>query len=117
MIAETTKAWCAGIVDGEGYIGKQRPVVRIDNTDVRILQKLVDRYDGTIYLNQRKGRPKAKPCWYWRLCGQKCIIFLTEIEPYLVSKRAKAQKWISGQNKGHAAFFVAQRKDNYARLD
>lgn len=94
MIAETAKAWSAGIVDGEGHIGKQRPLVRVDNTDERILQKLVDYFGGTIRLNRRNNRPRAKPCWYWRLYGQKCIYVLSEIEPYLVSKRAKALKWI-----------------------
>ncbi len=104
MATETINAWAAGIVDGEGYITRRKhkrgtktqPYVRVDNTDKRILQKLQENYEGSILFNIRKNRPNSKPCWYWHLCNKKCIRFLSEVEPYLVSKREKAQKTIIG---------------------
>jgi len=104
MATETINAWAAGIVDGEGYIkrrknrkgSKTQPYVRVDNTDLRILQKLAKNYEGSILFNIRKNRPNSKPCWYWHLCNRKCIRFLLEIESYLVSKREIAQKTIIG---------------------
>ena len=97
-------AWAAGIIDGEGYVTKGKdkrrnttqPIVRVDNTDIRILQKLVDNFGGTILFAKRRNRPNSKPCWYWRLYNRKCIAFLREIEPYLVSRKEKAQEIISG---------------------
>ncbi len=102
MATEIINAWAAGIVDGEGYVTRRKhkrgtktqPYVRVDNTDLRILRKLADNYEGSILFNIRKNRPNSKPCWYWHLCNQKCIRFLLEIEPYLVSKRDKAKEVI-----------------------
>lgn len=104
MATKTINAWAAGIVDGEGYVTRRKnrkcnrtqPYVRVDNTDLRILHKLAENYKGSVLLNARKNRPNNKPCWYWHLCNRKCIKFLLEIEPYLVSKKEKAQKTING---------------------
>ncbi len=105
MVDETVKAWAAGIVDGEGYVtrrkntrgSKTQPFVRVENTDKRILDNLAKHYGGSIRLAKRKNRPNSKPCFYWQLCNKKCISFLAEIEPYLVSRKERAQNIIFGQ--------------------
>ena len=100
MADKLVNAWSAGIVDGEGYVTRRKhtrgcktqPFVRVENTDKRILCKLAEYYGGKVSLAVRKDRPNNKPCWYWQLCNQKCIRFLSEIKPYLVSKREKVDK-------------------------
>jgi len=87
MIAKEVRAWAAGIIDGEGYIGKRTRTVRVDNTDMKILQNLAKYFGGNIFLNRRSNRPNSKPCWYWRLYGDNCIRFLKEISPYVISKK------------------------------
>jgi len=91
-----TKGWTAGILDGEGYIAitDNRAVVRVDNTDIRILQKLAQNWGGKIYENRRNFRPNSKKIWFWIITGWKAIPFLIEIEPYLVSKSERARKAI-----------------------
>ncbi len=65
-------------------------MVRVDNTDIRILDELRNNFHGAIYPNFRKDRPKAKPCWFWIVTGEKAISFLSQIYPYLISKREQA---------------------------
>jgi len=93
---ETNKAWAAGIVDGEGHVKverykRSRGIVRVDNTDMRILEKLKDCFGGNIYPNFRKDRPKSKPCWFWIVTGKQVVPVLEGILPYLISKKEKAE--------------------------
>ena len=105
MATETTNAWAAGIVDGEGYITRRKhkrgtktqPFVRVYNTDIRMLHKLAENYEGSVLLDKRKNRPNCKPCWHWQLCDKKCIKFLLEIKPYLVIKAEKAKEVLDMQ--------------------
>ncbi len=93
MAPTIKKAWAAGILDGEGYIAKEknrnttRTTVRVDNTNRLMLEELSKYFGGNIYLNKRKNRPKSKPCWYWRLTCKKAEGFLKEVLPYLVVKK------------------------------
>ncbi len=104
MANEVTKAWAAGIFDGEGYVTRRKhtrgcktqPFARVENTDRRILDALAKHYGGTVRLAVRKNRPNNKPCFYWQLCNKKCTFFLTEIEPYLISKKERVNKIITG---------------------
>jgi len=104
MEPKEVRAWCAGIIDGEGYVTRRKhtrgcktqPFVRVENTNKEILCKLAEYYGGKISLAIRKDRPSHKPCWYWQLCNRKCIHFLSEIEPYLVGKKEKVNKVIIG---------------------
>ncbi len=104
MINEVTKVKALGIFDGEVYfkrrklpIGcKAQPCARVAITDTRILEALAKHYGGTVRLAVRKNRPNNKPCFYWQLCNKKCTFFLTEIEPYLISKKERVNKIITG---------------------
>ena len=98
MAKETIKAWAAGIIDGEGYIAREKRsknstqiVVKVDNTDEKMLQVLALKFGGNVYLTKaRKDRPHCKPLFYWRLVSKKAAIFLEAIMPYLVTKKDKA---------------------------
>lgn len=105
MATETTKAWSAGIVDGEGWLGwkknghgnKKNPAVEVHNTDEVMCRVLYEQWGGWFhYVGKRKDRPNSKPIWIWRTSGKKCISFLTEIEPYLVTKKTRARELLNG---------------------
>jgi hypothetical protein len=93
---ETIKAWAAGIIDGEGHVKverykQSRGIVRVDNTDMRILKKLEDYFGGKIYPNRRKNRPNSKMCWFWIIYGRQVVPFLEGISPYLIGKKDQAE--------------------------
>jgi hypothetical protein len=101
MIPLKTRAWSAGIIDGEGSIGWQKnghgngrcPIVQVSNTDGKICKILYNHWGGKLYFRRtRKDRPRNKPIWQWRIMVRKCCIFLKDIEKYLISKREKAKE-------------------------
>jgi len=100
MAKETIKAWAAGIIDGEGYIAREKRrknatqvVVKVENTDEKMLQVLAENFGGTVYLMKpRRDRPNSKPLFYWRLVSKKAAIFLETVKLYLVTKREKAEE-------------------------
>ncbi len=103
MASRTTRAWAAGIVDGEGWIGlenrkgrrKKTPVVAVSNTIMDILTGLSENFGGKIHIDRRPSRPNAKTCWVWRLRGAKCVIFLKTIKIFLRGKKSKANNVIN----------------------
>ncbi|KKK99146.1 hypothetical protein LCGC14_2635670 [marine sediment metagenome] len=102
MVKRTTRAWAAGIVDGEGWIGLEKkkgrkrklPVLEVANTNKDILDELHKNFGGNIYLCKRPSRPNANTCWLWRLRGKKCVLFLKEIKYWLIGKKNKANEII-----------------------
>ena len=98
-VKKTIKAWTAGIIDGEGYVGlvnrkgrkKKQPTVDVFNTNMLILNRLKENFGGYLYLNKRPSRPNSKPCWQWTLKGRKCVVFLNKIKPFLCGKLDKAE--------------------------
>jgi hypothetical protein len=100
------KGWTAGIIDGEGCLGiyrfskySKRPIIQVGNTDIRILEELRKNWGGIIYEVTRKDRPTHKRIWTWRLYGEPLFKFLIRIEPYLISKKEKANELIKFYNK------------------
>ncbi len=94
MVPIHKKAWAAGIVDGEGNIARRKAsknttciMVRVDNTNRKMLEELSRYFGGNIYINNRKNKPNSKPCFYWRLVCRKAEYFLRQILPYLVAKQ------------------------------
>lgn len=105
-------AWCAGIVDGEGYISvttqtervskacggyPRRPnwrlEVGVNNTDLRMLRKLQDCFGGNkIQLcSNRNLKPGYKKLYSWKSHGQAARPFLEAILPYLICKKEQAE--------------------------
>ncbi len=98
IITEIEKGWVAGIIDGEGCIweNNNRPMLEVFNTDIRMLQKLKELFDGGIYNSTRLDRPNSKPCWRWTLTGNKARYCLNMILPFLIIKGEKTIKILAG---------------------
>lgn len=101
---ETDKAYIAGFVDGEGYIGISihrrkdwnRPYyttqLNVYNTDIFALQSMAESAGvGSIYLAHRQERPEHKIGYVWRTTGLKAIELLKELLPYLKVKHKQAE--------------------------
>lgn len=109
----TDAAWAAGIIDGEGTIGFYRArsrnqrgyiagrwtymiSVTVGNTDLRMLDRLVEGFGARIYpMNHREGPTNRKPMWQWTVRGPRAVAMLRAIEPYLVTKREQARLVLS----------------------
>lgn len=100
--------YLAGLVDGEGCIqlspsnkGKYRkyyPRLSVTNTHLPVLEMLVATYGGAIH-GPKFSRQATKPCYDWRITGDKAREVLTKLEPLLIIKKEKAQLVLSGDNK------------------
>jgi len=97
MITETTYAYIAGILDGEGtiHITNQFNLrVSIRNTSkdvVAWMQKIAG--EGNIYGDKRR----QKTCYSLELCSNKAARFLIPLLPYLKIKKAQAKLALSFQ--------------------
>lgn len=104
VITRTTRAYIAGIIDGEGSIGihRQHPrphgksatyrvKIHVSNIYLPLLEWLKDLFGGTIYhLSEPRRR---KPCYNWSLMGPPAVDVLRTIYPFLRVKAAQA--WLA----------------------
>jgi hypothetical protein len=133
-LSEAEKGYLAGIIDGEGHIGLSRrpgkhgaPIyhirVVIANTSMALHHWLEQRLPGAGYIMQdtRKkldARPNThserwKTAYKWVIAGNRvALVFLREMVPYLVIKRAQAELLASG----YVHLSAAEREELYARL-
>jgi len=105
--SDATKAYLAGIVDGEGTICiirnkhyrainksvgySTRPVVTISNTAYSLLKYLKSLNIGGFSYDIRKRKEEHKQAFQWALTSHLRVYgFLKEILPYLVIKKEKA---------------------------
>ncbi|MDP2922116.1 MAG: LAGLIDADG family homing endonuclease [Candidatus Omnitrophota bacterium] len=95
---EVTKAYLAGIVDGEGTVTLSRhhkhetpaPLVSVSNTDLRLLKWI--RYKaGGIITSKKISKPHHTQSYVWRLRQNSALYFLNEIKKYLIVKREQAE--------------------------
>jgi hypothetical protein len=107
----TVLAYVAGLFDGEGsiVIGVSKPKkdrknpsywlqVGITNTDKELIDWLHARFGGHISDNSHcPSRKRQRPCWAWRIIGNQAREFLTEIIPYLRTKKQQAEIAIAFQ--------------------
>ena len=124
-LSESEKSYLAGIIDGEGCIMLARKSttakivysirVTISNTSLS-LEKWIKKHlpsAGRFVYVHRSHRPKWRDCWHWTMRrNRQCLIFLSEIAPYLVIKREQA-KLLSN---GYIALDDRQREELYVRL-
>jgi len=91
------KGWTAGIIDGEGCvrIEDNRGVIKVYNTDYRIVETLKKEWGGSLYESTRSDRPRSKRIWTWALTGKAALKFLIIIEPFLISRGERAREVIS----------------------
>src|SRR5262252_6776146 len=92
----TDLAYTAGFLDGEGHVGMTKwgtswlPVLIITNTDRRVIDWLVERYGGKVYIHDRRNSVH-KPRFNWRLVGKHATTLLEQVLPYLILKRQQAE--------------------------
>lgn len=103
-LTETEKAYIAGIVDGEGYIGMIKgwrntgrqyftPVIKISNTDIRIIDWLKDKLEGLNLFNDVKPETETqKKVNNLQISGPPSVqALLEQIYPYMIIKKDKAE--------------------------
>ena len=89
--------YVAGLLDGEGSIqmnarqggGYPSVLVSIYNTDFRVMEWLLQKLGGKIYVH-RHGTRKAKTSYRWSLPKWPGLRFLNNVYPWLVIKRERA---------------------------
>jgi len=104
FLFEPSPEYVAGLFDGEGCVQVRKSVrkrqrgrdvqnhatyfqlcVSISNTNLDILNKLVDEYGGYV-VNTTKENTSHKSCYDWRVSSRAAIVFLTQIAPYVFIK-------------------------------
>ena len=105
-LEEKYKYWFAALVDGEGWIGISRrkrrngslylyPELHIANTNLTLLLYAKSLW-SSFQLTQRINKPPLKIGYRLKLHGTtKLIIFLQQITPYLIVKKAVAEEVIN----------------------
>ena len=108
IIEETTKAYIAGLFDGEGtvYIYKTKPLsarnminptytlaCSLSNTNHNSLVLLKELFGGTISLRSL-SELSVKSSWQWSVASKKALFFLETIYPYLRIKEQEAKEAI-----------------------
>jgi len=112
------KAWMAGFIDGEGWIGitkqvrKNRPSptyrigIKISNTEIESLMFFKERYGGTI--------GKGKGAYQWACPTKSKRKLLDDIKPFLLIKISQARLAVSYMNRfGHQETGTLQIKETY----
>lgn len=108
-LAETAKAYMAGMLDGEGCISISmhtsplRPIprhhmtVRITNSDRHVLEWIQSYCAGNL---SRSNNPKAKRLiWNWSVSSSQALLFLECVAPYVRIKSRETQIAIGFQNR------------------
>jgi hypothetical protein len=104
---EEAKAYIAGMVDGDGHIGQRfnrkgqgRVTLNISNTYYPLMEWLVEQGGGNLV---KRGKVclthciqshvhRRKIAWRWVVQGERAIIILENISPYLMEKKELAQQ-------------------------
>lgn len=101
-------AWLAGIIDGEGFIvltNKQYPTpnfsLGVSNTSRELLERILavtgcGRLDDDQRARQHTN-PYASPSWKWCAMTANAVVLLKQILPWLIVKKARAEKAIAGE--------------------
>ena len=103
MVTETDKAYLAGIIDGEGYIGigmnkgtdNRQPqyVLRISiaQSNQPFLVCLRDKWGGLGSICVNRSPRQAKVGYRWHISANQAASILEDILPYLVIKKPQAE--------------------------
>jgi len=103
-VTDADLGWTAGVIDGEGCIGiytrggqrtdEFRLVVRVENTDARMLLHLKKLWGGQYHPvtpSRSRDRLRERPCWSWTVWDRQAGGFLRVISEHLVIKREQAE--------------------------
>ena len=92
MIQETTKAYFAGLFDGEGCVlvsQQSSLLVEIAMSDKLPLTTLLDIYGGSV--GAYKKSASIKTVYQYTLAGREALNFLEDILPYSLNKRPQIE--------------------------
>lgn len=98
-------AYCAGIIDGEAYIGctrtkKLRGTMVSPRFTVRLCLMMSDRepvelvasiVGAPVYLRDRKAKPNHSRMYVLDVTAQRAVDIITKVLPYLICKKPQAQ--------------------------
>lgn len=88
---ETTIAWAAGFLEGEGSFlrNKGYAVVHATQKDREMLDKLQRHFGGSICMNNGPSRRASGRCplWQWRLFGKNAETLMIGVMPYMSTRR------------------------------
>lgn len=93
---ESTKAYIAGCIDGDGHIGisshgQYSPCIQLVGQSKELMDYIQKCFGGT-YSNKNKNRPDKEPFYEWNMYGRTAQIeFVESILPYLVIKKSQAK--------------------------
>lgn len=108
-LSDTQWAYLAGIMDGEGSFsivcGGRRPnkdhkngylnrqlIISLGNTNLKLIDWLVETVGGDKYLGYRSKTDKHKMGYLWRLHGkERQKEFIDGVKPYLLLKKEQAE--------------------------
>lgn len=91
MTRRDRTAYLAGLFDGEGSVLIQpcgSLSIKLDNTDLPVLEFLVAQFGGPIY--RCRPRARRKTCFSWQVYGDVAEAALRKMLPYLIVKRNQA---------------------------
>lgn len=106
MILDLTNEYVAGLFDGEGWImiSRSRPSLKfkqktspyhlrigIEMTCKDILEKIQQKYGGSLYIRPKPRAVDRKVCFIWYLDSDKAMEFLKKIKSFLFVKRKQAE--------------------------
>lgn len=106
-MSETLKAYVAGLLDGEAYIGAIRrapershgvsprysirvAVMMADEAPIRVIAGLAGA-EASVYLRDRKQKQHHSPMWVIDLEADRAYALLRAVLPFLICKRAQAE--------------------------
>ena len=101
----------AAFIDGEGCIriatvkghssGSRRVMyveVSVVNTDVRLVQWLVETFGGSTYTNNKRSSLQHAPCFGWVASSRHAATLIAACLPYFLIKREQADVALAFQN-------------------
>lgn len=97
-------AYLAGLLDGEGSIlisntfkgTRQIPIVRVNNTDKKMIDWIKKEFGGHINSKDRTRKPHWKILYRWETNAIKdTYLILNAVFPYLITKKQNAKKVIA----------------------
>lgn len=103
--------YLAGIVDGEGCIRvNNAPRLHITNTSQILIEWLVDRFGGYVWVQQTSFVDNNKPRFQWEVSARQCEAILQQIVPFLVIKKLQAQLVLDYYSEGVSVHGGAQER-------
>jgi hypothetical protein len=88
------ESYMAGYFDGEGMVrieSQGTVMAQIHSCYPCILRDAHKRFGGSIREFQNEHRPKWRPSYQWRICGNQALRFLASIYPFSREKKRQIQ--------------------------